>query len=356
MDQSQLSITLLKRFAPLDELKPETLRTLLKQAEIAQFSSGRLLFKEGDTDARAFFLVSGTVELFNRDKFIGRVTAGSPEARTALAPASPRRVSARASGDVQSLRIGGELLDNLLTWDQTGRYDVSELSGAGQVSPGDWMMTLLQSKTFQRTSPLHLQTIFMRMQRIDYEAGDLIFKQGASSDYYYVIVSGTCLVTRETKSKPIKLAELKCGGSFGEEALITQTARNATVTMASDGTLMRLSKEDFLELLAEPLMQLLDYTAAQSLVRSGAKWLDVRTPTEFQNYGIPGTQNMPLYLLRLKIQTLDQNATYIACCDTGRRSSAAAYVLSEHGFDAYVLKSGLAATHAACEARLSPAA
>jgi rhodanese-related sulfurtransferase len=34
----------------------------------------------------------------------------------------------------------------------------------------------------------------------------------------------------------------------------------------------------------------------------------------------------------------------VVCCDTGRRSSAAAYILSERGFDAYVLKGGLAAS------------
>jgi rhodanese-related sulfurtransferase len=31
----------------------------------------------------------------------------------------------------------------------------------------------------------------------------------------------------------------------------------------------------------------------------------------------------------------------VAYCDTGRRSSAAAYILVERGFDAYVLRGGL---------------
>ncbi|MDE2261359.1 MAG: rhodanese-like domain-containing protein, partial [Gammaproteobacteria bacterium] len=32
---------------------------------------------------------------------------------------------------------------------------------------------------------------------------------------------------------------------------------------------------------------------------------------------------------------------YVVYCDTGRRSSAAAYILVERGFDAYVLTGGL---------------
>ena len=52
---------------------------------------------------------------------------------------------------------------------------------------------------------------------------------------------------------------------------------------------------------------------------------------------IEGAVNVPLYLIRLKLSTLDRNTPYVAYWDTGRRSSAAAYILVERGFDAYVL-------------------
>jgi len=58
-----------------------------------------------------------------------------------------------------------------------------------------------------------------------------------------------------------------------------------------------------------------------------------------------------LYFIRLKLNALDKNVQYVVCCDTGRRSSAAAYILSERGFEAYVLKGGLAATEAARSSR-----
>jgi rhodanese-related sulfurtransferase len=53
-----------------------------------------------------------------------------------------------------------------------------------------------------------------------------------------------------------------------------------------------------------------------------------------------------LYFIRLKISTLERSRPYVVYCDTGRRSSAAAYILSERGFEAYVLKGGLAQTEA----------
>ena len=137
------------------------------------------------------------------------------------------------------------------------------------------------------------------------------------------------------------------GDTFGEEALISDARRNANVTMLTDGALMRLGKEDFRTLLNEPLLQWVDLEQAKAIVARGGKWLDVRLPSEFENYRMEGAINLPLYFIRLKLKSLDRNVDYVVCCDTGRRSSAAAYILSERGFHASVLKNGLLATNTA---------
>ena len=351
MDERPLDLAILKTFSPLDGLKAENLHALARKTQILELGAGRLLFKQGDTDKRTFYLVKGSVELRADDKLIGTVRAGSAEARAALAPGLPRRYTARASNDLEYIMIDSDLLDVLLTWDQTGQYEVSELRGGGgglEVT-GDWMTTLLQTKAFHRIPPANIQAIFMRMQRINYRARDIVIKQGTEGDYFYVVVAGRCIVTRETplNKEGIKLAELSAGDSFGEEALIAEAKRNATVTMATDGTLMRLGKADFQTLLNEPLLQWVDYDSARDIIAKGGKWLDVRLPSEFQNFRIDDAVNIPLYFIRLKLNALDKNTQYVVCCDTGRRSSAAAYILSERGFEAYVLRGGLAATEAA---------
>lgn len=349
MDERPLDLAILKTFSPLDGLKKENLHALARKTQIVQLDSGRLLFKQGDTDKRTFYLVSGSVELRSDDRLVGTVRAGSSEAKAALAPGLPRKFSVRATTSIEYIVIDSDLLDVLLTWDQTGQYEVAELRRDGLDVSGDWMTTLLQTKAFHRIPPANIQAIFMRMQRINYRARDVVIKQGTEGDYFYVVVSGKCVVTRETplNKEGIKLAELGSGDSFGEEALIAEAKRNATVTMSTDGTLMRLGKSDFQTLLNEPLLQWVDYDAAKEIIAGGGKWLDVRLPSEFQNFRIDDAVNIPLYFIRLKLNALDKNTQYVVCCDTGRRSSAAAYILSERGFDAYVLKGGLAASEAA---------
>jgi rhodanese-related sulfurtransferase len=82
----------------------------------------------------------------------------------------------------------------------------------------------------------------------------------------------------------------------------------------------------------------------------------VRLPSEHQTLAIEGSLNIPLYLIRLKLSTLDRNVPYVVYCDTGRRSSAAAYLLVERGFDAYVLKGGLSDANATPPAQAAAAA
>lgn len=345
VEEREASVQLLKTLAPLDGLKRDNLAALARKVSIRQLSAGRTLFKEGDTDKRTIWLVSGMLEVSENGRTIAMMRGGTREARTPLYPQLPRKVTARATEEISYLSIDSELLDVMITWDQTGTYEVSELQAQLEGASGgdDWMTTLLQTKAFHRIPPANIQAIFMRLERHPCKSGEVIIKQGDEGDYFYVIVSGKCIVTRETplNREGIKLAELGVGDTFGEEALIAEAKRNATVTMTTDGVLMRLNKKDFRELMNEPLLQWVNNDQAREIIAKGGRWLDVRLPSEHQNLSIEGSLNIPLYFIRLKLSALDRNIPYVVYCDTGRRSSAAAYILVERGFDAYVLTGGL---------------
>ncbi|HUG04842.1 MAG TPA: cyclic nucleotide-binding domain-containing protein [Steroidobacteraceae bacterium] len=343
MEEKPVELDVLRSFSPLDGLKRENLHALSRKTRLQQLDSGRVLFKEGESDKRTIYLVEGEIELRVGDRTVSMLRAGTPEARIAVGAGQPRRFTARAMSDITYVAVDSDLLDVLITWDQTGTYEVGEITGTSSADADDWMTVLLQTKAFHRIPPANLQALFMRLQHVACRAGEVIIKQGADGDYFYVITKGSAAVTRETPMNRdgLKLAELGVGESFGEEALISDAKRNATVTMTTDGALVRLGKDDFKELLNEPLLHWVDLEHARELVGRGARWLDVRLPSEFDSYHLDEALNVPLYFIRLKIKTLDTSTPYIAVCDTGRRSSAAAFLLSERGFDAYCLQGGL---------------
>jgi CRP-like cAMP-binding protein len=339
----EIDVARLSGFSPFNAMRTDNLCNLLEQAETGQASQGQTLFKKGDSDKRSIYLLSGTVELIGDDSVKRVLIGGTDEANCPIAPTLPRQQTAVAMDTVRYFSIDSELLDVTLTLEQSGIYEVGDFSSEQDGGEGDWMTALLQTRTFQQIPPHCIQMIFMRLQRIDYKAGDVVIHQGSKGDYFYIIRSGRCMVRRETPAdkENIDLAELRVGGTFGEEALISQTERNATVSMQTDGILMRLGRDDFQALLNEPMLVLLEHDEADEAAAHGGKWLDVRVPSEFKAIRKDGATNLPLYLLRHKLNVLDRETPYIVYCNTGRRSSAAAFILNQNGFQSAVLKGGL---------------
>jgi CRP-like cAMP-binding protein len=346
MTESTVDPSLFATYVPLNALRPESRADLARKSAVATARAGDILFKVGDGAERALFLMSGSLQLNDGDgKAVATIKAGEPSALHRIAHQSPRRVTAKCITDVRYLAVDAGLLDVMLTWDQTGSFEVGELGAESADGDDDWMTRLLQMRTFQLVPPSNLQAMFMRMQQVEVEPGQVIVRQNEEGDFFYVAMAGRFIVTREqANQKPVRLAELETGSCFGEEALISDTRRNATVTALTRGKLMRLSKDDFRKLLTDPLSRRIDQAKAQALVDSGkARWLDVRLPSEFQRASLPGALNVPLYMLRMKLTQLDNNCSWIAVCDTGRRSSVAGFILTQKGFDTYVLDGGIAA-------------
>ncbi len=340
---NKLDIAQLKSLSPLNGLKTDNLRAIFDKFELLNVSRGHALFKKGDTDKRTVYVLSGMIELRDGDKVVQSIAGGTDEARNPIAPILPRHLTAVAAGAVAYISIDSDVVDVALTWDQTGIYEVGDFGTDQLNETGDWMAAFLRIEAFQKIPPANIQAIFMRLQQVNFKAGDIVIKQGREGDYFYVISSGRCMVTRETplSHEGINLAELGVGDTFGEEALLSEATCNATITMQTDGNLMRLGKADFQALLKEPMLERLNQGEADKAVAEGGQWLDVRLPSEFKVLHKDGAVNIPLYVLRHKFNMLDPKKRYVVRCDTGRRSSAAAFILKQKGFQISVLTGGL---------------
>lgn len=332
----------LRLLVPINELTQENLMDLANKTYIEELPKGKSLFKKGDSDNFSYYLIQGDIALISAglDKVI---SGGTAQSRFPLDHHRPRQASAITQTDIRYIRIDNDLLDILLTWDQNATYHVNDIETEAVDEDNDWMTQMLRSEIFHRIPPGNIQAVFMRMEPVTFKAGENVINQGEDGDFYYFIRKGRSVVnhTSAKTGNVIKLAELDAGQGFGEEALISGAKRNATVTMVTDGSLMRLAKEHFDQLLKAPVLHTLNFEQAKEAVRSGAVWLDVRLESEHKNVSIPGSLNIPLYLLRIKAAALDKARKYVVYCDTGRRSSSAAYLLSERGINASVLTGGL---------------
>jgi CRP-like cAMP-binding protein len=337
MDAAQL-----ENLVPLNRLSDEARRQALGQARQQSLEAGEVLFRRGDTDDHGYYLLAGEIGLDagdGSDPLI--IRAGGEAARHPLARLKPRRYTGVARTDCRLACFSDSALEGLLAQDQATSYEVTEFEG----DDPSWMFDLLRNPAFSRVPPANLHALFSRFEPVPVSAGQVMIRQGEPGDYYYLIRAGRAQVSRTAATgKEVGLAQLEAGQGFGEEALLSGEPRNATVSMLTDGLLMRLAAGDFLSQLKEPLVHLVDAGEAAALVRDrGAVLVDVRLEDEFEHGSLKGAINLPLYLLRLKAGTLARDRIYIPFCQTGGRGVTAAFLLAQRGFDVRALRGGLAA-------------
>jgi CRP-like cAMP-binding protein len=342
--KATIDIKFLQELVPLNALSPERFRDVSEKIIIEEVMANHYLFRKGDRDNQSIYLLEGKVNLIDGfRKVTNEVEAKTDTSRYAMANQQPRHLSARAVKKCVIARVDSGMLDLFLTWDQSCSAVVVEI---GAVDNQDWMTRILQTEAFSKIPPVMIQSLLLKMQKYPVEAGEVVIQQGEPGDYFYTIHDGRCIVSRKDSpnAEAQFLAELCSGASFGEDALVSYAKRNATVTMLTNGLLMRLAKEDFTELLKNQLVKRVDFEQAAAMVDEGAVWVDVRTADEYECGSVEDSVNIPLSNLRDEITELVFNTKYIICCDTGRRSESAGFILSHKGFDVYVLEGGIPAT------------
>ncbi len=337
----------LKRLEPIANLAADQIAELAGQTEIRTAPAGTTLFKSGDEANQYYWLIGGTLRLADDNGTVTEITSGSDDALRPVAHVKPRRHTVTAVKPALYIKLDADLIDAMIAWSQLAMPEPEVImtdTGVFTVDKASWLKKMVKSPTFKNLPPANIEQLLDKMEPIQVSAGQVIIRQGDPGDYFYMIDQGSALVNRQTEAEEeesIELAELVEGSSFGEAALISDKPRNATVSMMSDGVLLRLSKADFLKLLTEPNVQWIDYSEAKKRVAANkAKWLDIRMASEYTEGHIANALNIGAAQLHRRARELDKSISYICYCDTGQRSSAASFILKQYGVTGYVLRNG----------------
>ena len=329
----------LRSFVPLNALSDQQWRELRNQLVPQPLWAGQVLFRQGDQAQTTFYLLSGELQLQTDDGPIERLQVGSEASCHPISPAVPRLQEVRALSDATVLALDSPTLARMLSWHSAYQDLLLALAQEGQDI--EWLEQLLDNPLFSKVPPANVRAMLERLQLLELPAGSQVLTEGEVGDCCYFLKSGRAEVIRGADSQQQVLAELEVGACFGEEALLADKPRNATVTLIDDGQVLRLGRQDFLSLLKAPVVAEVSFGEAVRLLSSDAQWLDVRLQAEYELNHAQQALNMPLHLLRLKTRLLDPQRTYLCYCDSGKRSAAAVYLLAQLGFKAYALRDGL---------------
>lgn len=349
-------ITNIYRTFPFNQLSDTARSQLEPGMRIRELGRGEILFRIGETVPNVHYLLAGEICLSDgRGTVFERIQPGEPGEPVLLPATSPSPHLAQTESSVSVLMINLALFSRVMKEHLPDDVDPPEPGfykpSASEASRPDdaWQDTFLRASGFQQIPRHTLEAIFTRMRPVELKRGEELIRQWNRPDYFYIIAAGRCEVMRDSEilGYSVKLGEYGIGATVGEDALITDRPRNSSVTMLTDGRVMRLDGEDFRTLLQPPLTRAVSITDAKAMVANGATWLDVRAPEDVKGRRrLDNSICIPFPIVRARLFAADPKRTYVAVCNDGLDSAIMAFVMSKYGYETYYLREGYRALRA----------
>ena len=110
---------------------------------------------------------------------------------------------------------------------------------------------LRQVRLFADIEPTKLKLLAFMSERVGFDAGKIVMRQGDPGDAAYLIIEGHAEVIAETTVGPVILATLGANDIVGEMAILCNRPRNATVRAKDRLIALRISKEPFMRMVRE---------------------------------------------------------------------------------------------------------
>lgn len=104
---------------------------------------------------------------------------------------------------------------------------------------------------FAEIEPSRLKLLAFVSERVAYDAGKIMVRQGDTADAAYLIVEGHAEVIVETPAGPVILATLGANETVGEMGILCNAPRNATVRAKDRLIALRIRKEPFMRMVRE---------------------------------------------------------------------------------------------------------
>ena len=286
----------LKRFDPFQAMSSTELATAARHALEVKVPARRWLLRPGRRLQGRYYLVQGRVRLYSPQRDI---RPRSPDARAPLYPGCEAMFSRT---EVHLLHVDTSQIAFLL-----GSAPSKTASGGS----ADWERRFMGSPLLQRLDAGIWQQLMSALAERPFEAGEQLVAEGSAAHDFFVLKSGHAAVQRQGRT----IAHLGPGDFFGEDALLLNARRNATVLATRAGSILRLPKDRFLTLLVDNLVRF------------------VKSPGDGESIDVsePGA----LARLREAIPSLDPKHRYHIVGGELRDRALATFILTHKGFDAW---------------------
>jgi predicted acylesterase/phospholipase RssA/CRP-like cAMP-binding protein len=237
------------------DISKAALPDLAAQVEEIEFGAGETLFHQGDPSDAMYLVLAGQVGIWHSghkhtEKLLAELGPSHTVGEFALWNGGDRWSTVRAVSTVRAAKLTREGFERFAKGhpEEVEAFDrfVGRQQRRNRLS-----VALGVSKMFSGLPEAALRDLETQLESVWVEAGSPLFREGDVGDALYLVVSGALRVSLNMPGEDSRvLAELGCGDTAGEMALLDGEPRSATVTATRDSHLVRLSKDAFHRILS----------------------------------------------------------------------------------------------------------
>lgn len=217
-------------------------------AEVVQFKSEQTIINEGDLADALYVIISGSVQVFTIDKegetiVLARLDEGAHFGEQAYINNYVRTASIKSLTELQCIKVAYDAIDKIFKRSDQFRKYLENTSKEQSLQNLEKQIACIDSYERDLFTQKGFFSSTEGVTTKHYRAGDIIFKQGDSSDFVYFISSGSVLLTFDNKTNTIPINKNQM---FGELGVMNQTNRLATATATKETTVVAITAKNFL--------------------------------------------------------------------------------------------------------------
>jgi CRP-like cAMP-binding protein len=242
-------LRLLQGLGFLRTLPPASLDRLAHAARVREVAEGTTIVRQGERGDEFFIVAQGEAVVVVReageDSLVERKGPGDFFGERALLGSGVRQATVKAVAPMKLL-----VFDQRAFWNELGGVVAWESQVRAALQERE---RLRKVPLFTEATPRQLDLLAVKLAVQPFHRGDRLVRQGDPGDAFYILREGQVDVLSRENGRSRRLTTLGPGEYFGEIALLRDQPRVATVRGKTDGSVWRLERHDFRDLVGRYL-------------------------------------------------------------------------------------------------------
>ncbi|XP_028253129.1 cGMP-dependent protein kinase 2 [Parambassis ranga] len=245
VSETSLIVKAIQKNDFLSRLDDEQIAMMVDLLMTSKFKPGEEVIKEGSEGDSMYIVAAGELLVSQAGRDLRTLNSGDVFGELAILYNCKRTATVKAKTAVHLWCMERQTYRTIIT--NKSKKKREQLMGF-----------LKTSRTLKDLNDVQLSKIIDSMEEAKYQDKEVIVREGAEANTFYIILKGEVLVTKKVNGHQKQIRRMGKGEHFGEQALIREVLRTATCTADGPVTCFSIDKEVFEETIPIEHLELFD--------------------------------------------------------------------------------------------------